>query len=423
MSRFHTSRFSWVLALTLGLWAVLAQAQEFRYYWVSLDQVELPPGFIEFFPVAINNSGRIYGDGIECSNATCDSILSHIAVYADGAVTVLQPGNVYAANEGGAIGGSVLIDPTNYIEQAALFRGDQVELIPPQPGEVRSAVIALNDQGTALVESDDALDRRTFLLYSKGQTTPLNFGPTITSPAATGMNNQGIISGIGLNQFDELRGFRFDPRTGETTVLNPLPTEPRALGLGINNRGDVLGYSFVSNRLERIGVWNRKGEFQTYFVEGTPEFPTISNSLRFNDNNLIVITRVVRITPPFERNKNSYLVPKPGVRLNLADLVENPPLGLCLSSIGDINNRGDMIGFDGCGISSFSFLLQRISATGPQSFATPNGTTQSPSGMKNGGRAIPKAAAIALRAMLRRHLPPFKPGSALPDHLESLLLE
>src|SRR5881392_1789756 len=58
---------------------------------------------------------------------------------------------------------------------------------------------------------------------------------------------------------------------------------------------------------ERVGVWDRNGDFKTYFDE------TISSdALLFNDNNLIVIT----LAP----GNNSYLVPKPGVRLNLADL-------------------------------------------------------------------------------------------------------
>jgi hypothetical protein len=353
MSRFRPSRFGWFLVLTLGLWAVAAQAQEFRYRYVSLKQVELPPGFIFFDPIAINNSGRIYGSAYECSTTTCDSILPHVAVYADGAVTVLQPGHVYAANAGGTIGGSVLIDPVNFIEQAALFHGDQVELVPPQPGEFTSFVNRLSDSGMALVVSYDASFQPTYVLYSKGQTTPLDFGPTVTNPFFVRINNQGIISGTeGDNGFDGARGFRFDPRTGEAALLDPVSPDTLAWGVGINNRGDVLGYSFVNARPyhERIGVWDRNGDFKTYFDE-----TIISNALVFNDNNLIVITFVS--SPASERLKNSYLVPKPGVRLNLADLVENLPLGLNLSDILDINNHGDMIGRDFLG--GGSFLLER----------------------------------------------------------------
>ena len=93
--------------------------------------------------------------------------------------------------------------------------------------------------------------------------------------------------------------------------------------MDINSRGQVLGYSFVCAGVERVGVWNRRGEFKSFFVEGTEEFPTVSNKLLFNNDNLIVITSVSR--PDSEAFTNSYLVPRPGVRLNVADLG-----GICL---------------------------------------------------------------------------------------------
>ena len=170
------------------------------------------------------------------------------------------------------MGGSVLTDPINFIQQAALFHENSVELIPRQPGEVTSYVIALNDPDEALVESFDASGRLTYLLYSKGQETPLDFGPTVTNPLVTGMNNLEIISGIEGSNPGTSRGSRFDPRTREATLLNPLPTEPDATAWGINDRGDVLGYSFVPDAIERIGVWDRDAVFNTYFVEGTRNF-------------------------------------------------------------------------------------------------------------------------------------------------------
>jgi hypothetical protein len=354
MLRFHLSRFGWILVLTLGLSAVAAQAQQFRYRYVSLDQVELPAGFTLFDPIAINNSGRIYG--IAYDDLFIDP---HVAVYADWAVTVLQPGIVYAANEGGTIGGSVPIDLANGIEQAALFRGDQVELIPPQPGEFPSFVLALNDLGTALVGSFDASFNATYVLYENGQTTVLDFGSTVTSPqfrsfAGGFINNKGIIAGLTAGPagsiFDGARGFRFDPRTGEAELLDPVSPNTLAWGLGINTCGDVLGYSFVNATPyhERIGVWDRNGDFKTYFDE-----TIISGALVFNDNNLIVIT----LAP----SNNSYLVPKPGVRLNLADLVENLPSGQNLRHFFDINNHRDMLGSGDQG----SFLLERVGVGGP----------------------------------------------------------
>ena len=193
------------------------------------------------------------------------------------------------------------------------------------------------------------------MLYHKGRTTPLDFGPSISNPSRLDINNQRILSGTqtqDISPFDGTTGFRFNPRTRDAMLLNPLSTEPLAWSLDINNRGDVLGYSFVSGGLERIGVWDRKGKFKTYFVEGTPEFPTISNDLLFNDNNLIVITFV---TSPASERGNSYLVPQPGIRLNIADLVENLPEGQDLGFIVDINNHGSMIGFGSQG----NFLLER----------------------------------------------------------------
>jgi hypothetical protein len=351
MLYFHPRRFGWVLVLVLGLWVVTVQAQAFRYRCVSLDQVEPPSGFTFFGAAAIQNSGRLYGNVCDDSGLEC-----YVAFYKDGTVTVLPSPVffVFVVNERGTVGGFVPIDFENGLIQAALFHGDAVELIPPQPGEVSSDVFALNDSGTALVESFDDSGEVTYLLYHQGRTTTLDFGPSVINPSANAINNQGIISGTqGSSAFDSATGFRFNPRTDQTTLLYPLSTEPLAWGLDINNRGNVLGYSFVSNGLERIGVWNRKGKFKTYFVEGIPEFPTISNRLLFNDNNLIIITNV---SSPASERGNSYLVPKPGVRLNVADLVENLPEGQDLRFMVDINNNGSMIGFGSQG----NFLLERM---------------------------------------------------------------
>jgi uncharacterized membrane protein len=154
--------FSWVLALALGLSAMVTQADEFRYRYVSLFQAELPPGLTFFFPAAINDSGRIYGTVNDSNNPD----ISYVAVYKDGVVTTLSPGLIVtSANEGGTVGGIVLTDPVNFFTQAALFRGDQVKLIPRQPGEVSSFLNELNDSGTALVSSFDDFSTQTFILY------------------------------------------------------------------------------------------------------------------------------------------------------------------------------------------------------------------------------------------------------------------
>ncbi len=57
-------------------------------------------------------------------------------------MTVLRPdlaGLAYAMSGGGTIGGSVLTDTENFFEQAALYYGWYVELIPRLPGKSRAS--------------------------------------------------------------------------------------------------------------------------------------------------------------------------------------------------------------------------------------------------------------------------------------------
>lgn len=367
IGRVHVNRLLHALAWSFVLMLLSPGAQshdnkQLQYCYVSLDAV-VPPGFSFFFPVAIQSNGRVYGN--VCDDNDVDCIYPRIAVYANGKLTPLNAsGVVNTVNAAGTIGGYVVIDPDpdNYATQAALFRNKRVELIPLVAGEMFPEVFALNDRGTALVRAYDEAFRRSWSLFRNGQVIPLDFGPALTNPSPRAIDNKGTIVGRqGLNAFDGATGFRFDLRSGEATLLKPELTEPLAWALDINKRGDVLGYSFVSGGQERIGVWRRDGEFKTYFVEGTPEFPTISNKLLFNNKNLIVITDVSN--PPAEQG-NSYLLPEAGKRVNLAELVANLPNGANLRSMLDLNDRGDMIGFGGLG----SFLLQRIGRTGqPQS--------------------------------------------------------
>jgi hypothetical protein len=257
-------------------------------------------------------------------------------------VTVFQPGNAVAANARGIIGGFVT-DPQTGNLHAALFRGDQTEMIPFLPGEIKTYVLSLNDSDTALVWSEDpsGLNQNTYRLYRKGKTLFSYQLPTGSDCSSCwGVNNQGIVVGTiydaNLNAF---RAIRFRPPYGEPLLLDPLPPDSDSTSFGINSSGYILG---VSNAYlgdpsrNRYGVWNRKGNFKAYF-EG------INYYALFNDNNLIVLTQ------NFDTDFNSYLVPRPGVRLNVADLVDNPSTEVAdLAQVIDINNRGDMIGYKVC---------------------------------------------------------------------------
>ncbi|WGJ15217.1 hypothetical protein QEV83_02640 [Methylocapsa sp. D3K7] len=332
-----------------------------RYHYVSLDEA-LPPGFLFFDPIALTNDDRVYLTVWAC-DVNC---VPSVAVYKNGKTSVIHPGVTYAANNGGTIGGSVITDIDNFIEQAALFtQGRPVEVIPRLSGESTSHVARISDSGIALVQSDSATSISTFYLYKHGTVTPLNLG---TNPAGfVSLNNRGLVAGRIDEPGPNDRAFRYDPRSGVVNLLNPLPSEPESWGQAINSRGDVLGYSFKVGALERIGVWRDK-TFKTYFVEGTPAFPTVSNQLLWNEPGLIVITRT---SLP---DLNSYVVPKPDVRVKLADITDTLPIWTAML---DINDHGDILGLGGSSYFNIehTFLLKRVDGdaaapkTAPQSLS------------------------------------------------------
>jgi hypothetical protein len=383
------------LALVLNATSVASHANDdnehkLRYRYVDLDQIALPSRFTSFAPSAIRDNGWVYG--YICDN-TCS--VTELAYVKDGKLTGLGaiPPRSFTGpvNKDGAVGGAVLVDPVNFIYRAALFRGAKVELVPPQPGEVFSNVAALNDHDAAFVFSFDASFNQSVLLYNKGHVAPIDFGSSLTNPnpcftfngISRCINDRETIEGLeGAGLFSGARGFRLDPRNGEATILKPYPgdpTETLAWGQAINQRGDVLGYSFtlgVTPYHERIGVWERNGLFDTYFVESDVN----SSKLLFNDDNLIVITLQ---SAGASGTPSSYIVPRPGVRLNLADLVVNLPAGQDLRVITDLNNRGDMIGSTSTGAN---FLLQRLEDDDHHAYPTPVG--------HRGSHAIPQGVAI-----------------------------
>jgi len=159
---------SCVIALALGWLGSAMSAQDldgdcYRYKYVSLTGVKVPPGFDQFVPTVIDDRGRIYGDVYEQSG------IAHVAIYEHGVLTVLKPGNAVTANAIGTIGGFVSDYPQSDDLQAALFRRSRVELIPPLlPGETRSLVQSVNDSDTALVWSEDpsGFNRNTYRLVT-----------------------------------------------------------------------------------------------------------------------------------------------------------------------------------------------------------------------------------------------------------------
>ena len=321
------------------------------FHYTSLSAAPLPDGFVfNDFTVGLDDFDRLYGNSYD------SDFVPYVSRLALGKTTVLQtrPSVAHVVNPVGVVGGSVLTDPVNFVEQAAIFTGRHAEIIARQPGEVSSYVVALNRVRSALVASFDSSGHVTYLVYTGGRSTVLNFGPHIANPQPLQINDAGFIAGTDGPAGIPARAFRYNPFTRTSTVLNPLSTESYSWGLGINDRLDVLGYSFNPGATERIGVWDIRNNFHQYFVEGTPKIPTISNRLLFNEQNLIVITRV---SAPATDVGKSFIVPRPGVRLNVADLVDNPPTedGPFYFVTAE-NNRGSIVGL---GITGTSFFLRR----------------------------------------------------------------
>jgi len=332
--------------------ATAARADEFRYHYVSFTEVALPSGFVEFIPTAIDDSGRVYG-------AAWDTIFAepHVAVYTDGAVAVLQSGIPVVANARGTAGGYVINPGTGKL-QAALFHGTTTQLIPLLPGEVQTYVVSLSDSDSVLVWSEDPAgrNRSTYRLYNnRGEITFRFQLPTGSDcPSCWKVNNRGIVVGtISDPSLDAFRAIRFRPPYSESQVLAPLSTDTDSTSFGIANSGNVLGISDKLRDQTRhsVGIWDRNGHFTTYF-DGVIFLPLM------NDENLIVLTA------NYDTDFNSYLVPRPGVRLNLEDLLDNPgSVETSLAQVVGINNHGDMIGYGSCSaIPCPTFLLRRESS-------------------------------------------------------------
>jgi hypothetical protein len=303
--------------VALGLLSVLTtgsalahEKNEIRYRYVSLEPIKLPAPIAALDLRWLTDDGKIYGNAFECDDANCSAGFgaAHIASYTQGKLNVssaIMQGN--AINDRGTVAGflSLGFDENLGVDlkQAALFRNNAVKLITPIPDEYDGQAKAINDKGTVFLESfgyniNTGVETIVRSYFKNGQNTPLNLDPNplfFNDRTRLTLNNHDVLAGTGFFNISPFvfgnRAFRYNPMTKTTATLAPLPTDSTSWGLDLNEKGEVLGYSFTSfNGRETIGVWGKSGQFKTYFVEGTPEFPTISNRLLFNDEGLIVIT-------------------------------------------------------------------------------------------------------------------------------------
>jgi hypothetical protein len=329
------------MALALTLAAPAANADSLRYRYVALDQVPLPAPYTFFLPSTVIN-GQVFGTVYDPTFT-----IASVAEYSHGKITVGAAGFAAVANHLGVIGGSTLT------LQAALFLGEKSSLIPRLAGETSASVVGLTDLDLALVSSTNASFVSTYAYFLGGTEKVINFG--LPNPVfGAFMNDLGF---IGVTEEESqttefTQGYRYDPLTRVSTKLPPYPADPTetfVLVQGVNLSGEVLGYSYTnpssSAYKESIGVWDSKAIFHPHFTE------TINTSaLLFNDQDQIVIT--------LSSDGNTYLVPTPGTRINLATLVPNVPAGLSLTQAISIDDSENITGLaTDANFNEYPFLL------------------------------------------------------------------
>lgn len=318
------------------------QAKKLSY--TPIDISAGPASLDGWSAVGMSDGGDIYGQGFDCDDEFTVCTFPLIKRAPGGQFTTLHANfQVTDVDEKGNVGGCTIDDPDTFFGQAAVLKANgNLELLPKLAGEVTSCIIRLADDRIAAVDSFNQAFELTRYVLNKGTVTPFTLQASIEDINDKGQL-VGIISTPGAN-----RAYRFDAATATTTVLEPIAGDPHSWAQAINKHGEVLGYSFTFDATERIGKWNRNGEFQVSFIQGTPEIPTISNRLSWNEDGLIVISFI-----PSEGN--TYLVPEAGTRLNLADLVGGAEIPTTLFTLA-VNKRADILAVSQDDFRTFVFV-------------------------------------------------------------------
>lgn len=294
----------------------------------AVDITAAPAGQDGWFPVGPSDKAEVYGTGFDCDDEYLVCTFTLFKRQTSGQFATLEQNfSASDVNGKGDVGGCVITDNASFFGQAAIRSANgKLEVLPRLVDEVSSCVDFITESGLVLVTSFTATYDVTVYVFDKGRTTP------ITPPGSIlDINDRGQIAGIIFDPAGN-RAYRFDSSTQTTTILDPVSPDPHSWGQAINKHGEVLGYSFIFSAIERIGKWNRRNQFETSFTEGTPEFPTISNKLIWNEDGLIVASQTAEGA--------TFLVPAPGIRLNLADITVGPQPSSRLNA-QQLNKGGD----------------------------------------------------------------------------------
>jgi probable HAF family extracellular repeat protein len=227
---------------------------------------------------AMDPLGEIWSCGFFFPNFTGHSCQGF--VWEEGmmsALPTLGGNNSYGAgmnNRGQTVGWAEtsLHDETCTPPQVLQFKGvlygprrDQVQVLPPLPGDPDSAATAINDNAQAVGISGlcsnavGGLSAQHAVLWENGVPTDIGNlgGRSWNTPTA--INNRGQVVGFSDLPDDEAAHPNFHAFlwTKEAGIqdLGTLPGDVRSEALGINDRGQVVGLSIDANHNLRAFLW------------------------------------------------------------------------------------------------------------------------------------------------------------------------
>jgi hypothetical protein len=241
----------------------------------SINVIPVPAGLAYFIPNAINDAGRVLGDGAQGSGP-------RVGVLLDGSpYTVIAGPNAIATfamalNDSGTVGGSYAIhDPKGYPDYAFSFSGGTLTGIA-YPGAARTQIWGINDAGVLSGRYCMQVDQgggscvdSTGFTYDGATFTPYRYlGAFPTN--ITGVNDAGQVVGYAFMSGPTQVGFLYD---GAIYTPISFPGASQTTPYDINDSGLVVGEYW--DAIGSHGFLYKAGVYQQFDVPGTIFNPSV----------------------------------------------------------------------------------------------------------------------------------------------------